>query len=67
MNIEVRKSFEKDIEKITDKKTAIQINEILENLENCISLTQIHNLKKMKTKGNYYRIRVDNYRLGLRY
>ena len=66
MKVEVQKSFEKDIEKIANKKLAQQINELIEQLENCKSLSEIHNAKKMKAKGNYYRIRVGNFRLGLK-
>jgi mRNA interferase RelE/StbE len=66
MIIEVQKPFEKDIEIISDKKLALQINEVIENLENCKSLIEIKNCKKMKSKGSYYRIRIGNYRLGLK-
>jgi mRNA interferase RelE/StbE len=66
MKLEVQKSFEKDIEKITDKKLAKQLNAILEELETSQSLADVRPLKKMKAKGNYYRIRIGNYRLGLK-
>ena len=66
MKVEVRKSFEKDIEKITDKKIAEQLIVLLEQLENCNTISEIRNVKKMKAKGLYYRIRIGNYRLGLR-
>jgi len=66
MKVEVQKSFEKDIEKITDKKFAIAIETIIEALENCKALSEIHNLKKMKAKGSYYRIRIGSYRLGMK-
>lgn len=66
MRIEVQKSFEKDVENISDTKLAIQLNTIIEDLENCKSLIEIKNLKKLKGKGNYYRIRIGSYRLGLK-
>lgn len=66
MKVEVQKSFEKDIEKISNKKLAKQVNAFIEQLENCKSLSEIHNVKKMKAKGLYYRIRIGNYRLGLK-
>jgi mRNA interferase RelE/StbE len=66
MKVEVRKSFEKDIEKITDKKVAEQLTSLLEKLENCNTLSEIRNVKKMKAKGLYYRIRIGSYRIGLR-
>ncbi len=67
MKVEVHKSFEKDIEKVTDKKLAIQLNEIIDELETVSLLAEIKHLKKMKVKGNYFRIRVGNYRIGLKF
>ena len=66
MKVEVQKSFEKDIEKISNRKLAEQVNSLIQELENCNSLLEIRHLKKMKAKGNYYRIRIGNYRLGLK-
>ncbi|MCX6200546.1 MAG: type II toxin-antitoxin system RelE/ParE family toxin [Bacteroidetes bacterium] len=66
MKVEVQKSFEKDIEKISNKKLAEQVNALIEDLENCSSFSEIRNIKKMKAKGSYYRIRIGHYRLGLK-
>jgi len=65
VKVEVSKSFVKDISKITDKKLAVKLQEQIAELENCNSLNEITNIKKMIVKGNYYRIRVGNFRLGL--
>jgi mRNA interferase RelE/StbE len=66
MKVLVQKSFEKDILKITDKKLAVQLSSLLEELETCTKLTQIRHLKKMAGKGSYYRVRLGNYRLGIK-
>ena len=66
MKVEVSKSFEKDISKITDAKLALKLRDLIDELENCKSLGDVANLKKMVVKGNYYRIRVGNFRLGLK-
>jgi len=66
MKVEVRKSFEKDIEKIHNKKLAMQLSAVIQALENCTALTEIQHLKKMKAQGNYYRIRIGGFRLGLK-
>jgi mRNA interferase RelE/StbE len=65
MRIEVRKSFEKDISKISNKELAADVNELIEDLERCEAISEIPHLKKLSGKGNYYRIRVGNHRLGL--
>jgi mRNA interferase RelE/StbE len=66
MKIEVRKAFEKDIQSVINKKLALQITSVLNELERCTALSEINNIKKMKAKGDYYRIRIGNYRLGLK-
>ncbi|MGN6249817.1 MAG: type II toxin-antitoxin system RelE family toxin [Ginsengibacter sp.] len=66
MKVSVKKSFERDVEKITDKKLAKQISTIINEMETCKKLSELNNLKKMHSKGSYYRIRIGNYRLGLK-
>ena len=66
MKLEVRKSFEKDIEKITDPGLARKLSALLDALELCDSLSSIQHVKKIKGPGNYYRIRLGQYRLGLK-
>jgi mRNA interferase RelE/StbE len=66
MKIEVQKSFEKDIAKLKDKTAATAVLKLIDELENCESLSEILHLKKMTGKGNYYRIRIGDYRLGLK-
>jgi mRNA interferase RelE/StbE len=62
----VQKSFEKDILKVTDKKIAGQLKSIIAELEACKTVSAIRNLKKMTGKGNYYRIRLGNFRIGVK-
>ena len=66
MIVLTQKSFDKDIEKISDKKLAFKILSIIDTLETVSSVSEINHLKKMKSKGNYYRIRIGNYRLGFK-
>ena len=66
MNVEVTKSFEKDILKISDKKIAGLIGKAIEKFEHSKSLTEISGLKKMAGKGNYFRLRIGGYRLGFK-
>ena len=66
MKVIVQKSFEKDIGKINNKELATIVFELIEQLENCKSLSEIAHLKKMSGKGGYYRVRLGDYRLGLK-
>lgn len=63
--LKFKNPYEKDIEKITDKKLAEQVASVIQELENCKAIAEIRSVKKMKAKGLYFRIRIGNYRLGL--
>lgn len=64
MLVTVKKSFNKDIEKIKDKKLALKIQEILDSLQNVETITAFSNAKKIKGSANAYRLRIGDYRLG---
>jgi mRNA interferase RelE/StbE len=64
VKIEFRKSFEKDLGKIRDGDLLAKIKAVLEEIESAETLLDINNIKKLKADGNYYRIRVGNYRIG---
>ena len=65
MNIEFRKSFEKDLIKILDSDLFQRIKEIIEEVEQTEKLSEVRNVKKLKGEGDYYRIRVGDYRIGI--
>jgi mRNA interferase RelE/StbE len=64
MIIKLDRSFEKDTNRIRDKKLLEQIAACLETCSNVTDLTKIKNLKKMKGAPNHYRIKIGDYRLG---
>jgi len=65
VNVEFKKSFEKDLSKIRDKDLLAKIKAVIEAVERATSLSEINNLKKLKVEGNYYRIRISNHRVGI--
>lgn len=65
MKTEFRKSFAKDLKKIKDKSLLTKLKKAIEAVEAASGLSTITNLKKLKAEGNYYRIRVGDYRIGL--
>ncbi|MBF2063665.1 MAG: type II toxin-antitoxin system RelE/ParE family toxin [Calothrix sp. C42_A2020_038] len=65
MNIEFRKSFEKDLNKIKDESLLQKIQAVIEEVENAENLLEVNNIKKLKADGDYYRIRIGDYRIGL--
>ena len=65
MNVEFRKSFEKDLNNLRDESLLQRIQAVIEEVEEAEALGNISNLKKLKADGNYYRIRVGDYRIGM--
>ncbi len=60
-----RTSFERDIKKITDAKLLDLIAITIENIEKSESINDIVNLKKMSGYKTFYRVKINDYRLGI--
>lgn len=43
-----------------------QVQEVILNVEDAVSLNEIKKLKKLKGDGPYWRIVIGNYRIGLK-
>ncbi len=65
MKIKIEKSFDKDINKIRDKKTLQKIKDIIFRIENAKNLSEIGDIKKITGYQSYYRIKIGDYRLGI--
>lgn len=64
MIVEFRRSFEKDLSKIRDAELLQRIQSVIEEVEAIDSFIDLTNVKKLKAEGDYYRIRVGDYRIG---
>ena len=65
MECRFRGIFLKDISKIKDKKVQESIKDVIRNIEDADSIKEIKNLKKMKNFQDAYRIRINDYRIGI--
>lgn len=65
MKVEFKKSFEKDLSKIREAELLQRIQSVIEEIEAVDGLSDLTSIKKLKAEGNYYRIRLGDYRLGL--
>ena len=65
MKTRFRESFAEDLAALTDVGLRLRIKRVIEQVEAASTLQQIPNLKRLEGKGNYYRIRVGNHRVGL--
>jgi mRNA interferase RelE/StbE len=60
-----RESFSKDLAGIKDKSLLERVRVAIEAVEKAGSLSQINGLKKLKGGGNYYRLRIGDFRVGM--
>lgn len=65
MKVAFRKSFQRDLSAITDKRLLKRVKEVIEAVETTDSLTLLPNLKSLKGTRDYFRLRVGDYRVGL--
>jgi mRNA interferase RelE/StbE len=62
--VTVKKSFNKDIAKISDKKLALKIEGVINSLQRANTIDLLPDIKKLKGSINAYRIKIGDYRLG---
>ena len=65
MKAEFRDSFAKDLKGVKEKGLLQRVQEMIEAIEKAGSLAELPNLKKLKGGGNYFRVRVGDYRVGI--
>ncbi|MDR0864215.1 MAG: type II toxin-antitoxin system RelE/ParE family toxin [Candidatus Symbiothrix sp.] len=67
MKDDFKKSFLNDIKKIKNKKLLVKIKDVIKAVESAQNMQDIPDLKKLKgsRKGIYYRIKIDDYRIGV--
>lgn len=66
MNVEFRESFLKDLRNIENAKLLARVRNAIENVEESDTPQEIHNFKKLKGSDSYFRIRIGQYRVGLK-
>ncbi len=65
MKVTFRQSFARDLKKMKDQAVLDRIRRAIEQVEGASTRQEVHDLKKMSGAGNFYRIRVGDYRLGV--
>ncbi|MBV5310495.1 type II toxin-antitoxin system RelE/ParE family toxin [Chromatium okenii] len=67
MQLIYTQSFNRDLDKIMHLPVVKQrLAHLLISLQQATSLTELNGVKKLQGYDSYYRIRVGNYRLGLK-
>jgi len=67
MVVKYEKSFLKDIRKLANKEIANKLKTILIQFEESDNLSDFTNIKKLKGYNSYYRLKINDYRLGFSY
>ena len=65
MLVKYRTSFNNDLKKLKSSKMLDRVAEIIEFLKNVSSIDSLSNIQKLKGEGNYYRIRIGSWRIGI--
>jgi mRNA interferase RelE/StbE len=61
-----RQSFEKDIKRPIDKKIRTNLLALIREIKECNHMSEVKNIKKIKGVKKFYRIKVGEYRLGIK-
>jgi mRNA interferase RelE/StbE len=65
VNTAFKSSFVKDLKSIKSKRVLEAVAELIETVERADNLKAIPDLKKLNVKGNYYRVRLGEHRVGV--
>jgi mRNA interferase RelE/StbE len=60
-----KSSFAKDLKSIKSKDVLDAVAQLIERVEAAESLQALPDVKKLQAKGNYYRIKLGDYRVGI--
>ena len=67
MNVHINRKFLKELSKIPKKERERVEKLVFEDVESYTDLFQIQNIGKLKGYTDYFKIRVGDYRIGLKY
>lgn len=66
MKVLFKKSFLKSITKLRNSDIKQEIVKAIENIENASNIKEINDLKKLKGYKDCYRIKINNFRIGIK-
>lgn len=64
MKVLIEKSFQKDVEKISEQSIKRRVAAIIEKVIEAEKISEIPNCKKMKGHNSAFRIRLGSYKIG---
>jgi len=64
MKVTFDQKFMKRLDKIDDKDIINKVKKVILSLERAATLNDVQHLKKLESRGHFYRIRLGDYRIG---
>jgi len=61
----VERSFDRDVDKIKDKKLLKKIRSFISTIEEAASISGILHIRKIEGFDSFYRTKIGDYRLGM--
>jgi mRNA interferase RelE/StbE len=61
----IEKSFDRDVDRIKDKKLLKRLRTLISMLDKADTIHGIPHIKKIEGYESYYRIKIGDYRLGM--
>ena len=65
MKFRIEKSFDRDVDRINDKKILRKLRSFISAIEEAASISDILHIKKIEGYDSFYRIKIGDYRLGM--
>jgi mRNA interferase RelE/StbE len=65
VNVAFKEGFARDLRAVRDKSILRRVRTVIEEFERAQRPGEVAGLKKLKGGGNYYRVRLGDYRVGL--
>jgi mRNA interferase RelE/StbE len=59
-------SFLRDIKKLRDRRVQSAVEKAIDSVERANSIDQINSIKRLSGHSHYYRIRIGDWRIGLK-
>lgn len=66
MNVQFEAKFAKDLKQVSDGRLLKAVKELVLACKEVESLTEISQVKKLKGYDTFYRVRIGDYRIGLK-
>ena len=66
MKTDFKKSFTKDPKKIREQDLKKRVTTAIKRAEEAKSLREVENIRKLRGNNRYYRIKIGDYRIGLK-